>query len=100
MPTPDRAAIVAALHRVVDAVNAQLPKGRRLAKAPETVLVGPGGTLDSLMLMNLVVETEGRMQEDFGLQVGLADVIGLPAEENPFRTLGTLTDHLAALAAA
>ena len=52
------------------------------------------------MLMNLVVETEARMADDFGLEVALADLLGLPLEENPLRTLGALADDLAARAAA
>ena len=100
MPAPDRPAIVDALFRVIDAINGQLPKGKKLEKALDVPLLGPGAALDSLMLMNLVVETEARIAEDFGLEVALADLLGLPLEENPLRTLGALADDLTARAAA
>ncbi len=100
MPAPDRSAIVETLYRVIDAINGQLPKGKKLPKALDVPLLGPGAALDSLMLMNLVVETEARMADDFGLEVALADLLGLPLEENPLRTLGALADDLAARAAA
>jgi acyl carrier protein len=95
MSTLDRSAILAMLYRVIDAINLQRTKARRLEKSPELPLVGPGSTLDSLMLMNLIVETESRLLDDFGLEVSLADLVGLPRDENPFRTLGALADYLA-----
>jgi acyl carrier protein len=95
MPAPDRNAIVASLHRVIDTINEQLPKAKKLGKSPDLVLVGPGSTVDSLTQMNLVVETEGRFADDFGVDLALADAIGLPPAQNPFRTLDTLADDLA-----
>ncbi|MGH8274176.1 MAG: hypothetical protein ACRES9_07990 [Gammaproteobacteria bacterium] len=100
MPTPERSDIIASLYAVIDVLNEQLPKGRKLEKSPELVLVGPGSAVDSLMLINLVVETEGRMSEDFGREVTLVDLVGLPPEHNPFRTLGALADDLVMRAAA
>jgi D-alanine--poly(phosphoribitol) ligase subunit 2 len=95
MSTLDRSAVLTMLYRVIDALNLQRTKTRKLEKSPELLLVGPGSSLDSLMLMNLIVETESRLLDDFGLEVSLADLIGLPQDQNPFRTLGALADYLA-----
>lgn len=94
MPMPEHSDIVASLYAVIDMLNEQLPKGRKLEKSPGLVLVGPDSAVDSLTLINLVVETEGRLFEDFGCEVTLVDLVALPLERNPFRTLGALTDDL------
>ena len=94
MPTPERSDVIASLYAVIDVLNEQLPKDRKLEKSPELALVGPDSAIDSLMLINLVVETEGRIAEKFGCEVMLVDLLGLPPQNNPFRTLGTLADDL------
>lgn len=94
MSAPEHSDIVASLYTVIDVLNEQLPKGSKLEKSPELVLVGPDSAVDSFTLINLVVETEARISEDFGLEVTLVDLVGLPMEHNPFRTLGSLADDL------
>ena len=91
-----RDAIVDLLHRTIDAVNAQLPSARRLAKFPDLRLIGPDSTVESLTLMTFIVEAEERIHDETGVELMLADGIGLPLERNPFRTLDSLVDDIAA----
>ena len=42
----------------IDKINEQLPPDDRIAKEPGSILVGPGSGLDSLTLINLMVEIE------------------------------------------
>ncbi len=53
-------------------INDQLPKAERIAASEDTVLVGPGG-LESLTLINLLVEIEEALHEATGTRVQLLD---------------------------
>lgn len=90
-----RDTVVAILHDAIEATNQQLPAAQRLQPSPALALVGPGSSVDSLTLISLVVETEERLQASFGTEILLGDMIGLPQEENPFRSLDALADALA-----
>ena len=56
------------------------------------------GRLDSLGLVTLIVDLEERLQDDLGLGVALANERALSQRESPFRTVGTLTEYVLALA--
>ncbi|MEN1927870.1 hypothetical protein WCE37_02515 [Luteimonas sp. MJ250] len=90
-----RDAVVAILGQAIDTMNAQLPPARKLEKSPAFALVGTGSTVESLTLMGLVVDIEDRLMDAFGFELPLADMIGLPLEQNPFRSLDALADALA-----
>lgn len=57
-------------------------------------LLGRGAALDSLGLVALVVEVEQRLEERYGVVVTLADERAMSQRHSPFRTVGTLTDHV------
>jgi hypothetical protein len=86
--------VLDALLRAVDAVNAQLPRGRRLPRAEQAALVGERSPLDSLGLVTFIVAAEEKVEEAFGVSLTLVDEAARPAEEGPFRTVSTLADHL------
>jgi acyl carrier protein len=57
------------------------------------------GNLDSLGLVTLVVDLEERLLDDFGVAVALASERALSRKQSPYRTVGTLSDYVVALAA-
>lgn len=79
-----------AIFRAVEEVNRQLPKKRRLEKSTETVLYGE---LDSLGLVNLIVETEQKVEEQFGMAITLTDEKIM----SQIKTIGTLADYVSLL---
>jgi len=96
--------IYALLYQVFDELDAQLPADRRLPRDPEAPLVAPDGPLDSLGLVNLVVATEQRIEEELGRAIDLA---GLGAGEDgeqdaarAFASVGAFAGRVAALVAA
>lgn len=95
----ERERALALIYDTVDTINRQLPPPRRLARSPRTVIVGAGGSLDSLGIVNFVLALEERTADALGREVPLLDPDRLAAEDGPFRTIDTLADHLAALAA-
>jgi hypothetical protein len=90
----DKSKVVELLYAAVDDLNQQLRKDQRLEKALEIRLVGEGGRLDSLGLLNLLVQTEQRIETVFGINVMLADDEAMSKDPSPFSTLGSLAEHV------
>ena len=88
--------ITQSLFNVIDEFNRTLPPEKRLKKAPDTTLFGKNG-LDSVGLVNLIVATEQRIEEDFGIPISLADERAMSQEKSPFRTVDTLVNYIALL---
>jgi len=89
--------ILQAIYNAVDEVNEQLPKGKKLDKASDTVLFGRPGKLDSLSLVSLIVAVEQNIHDEFGIDVTLADDRALSQRNSPFRTIGALSEYIALL---
>jgi len=64
----------------------------------ETVLVGTDAVLDSLGVVQLIVEVEQRVEGAHSISVTLANDKAMSARNSPFRTVGVLTDHVIATA--
>ncbi|HLN60228.1 MAG TPA: hypothetical protein VK464_01660 [Symbiobacteriaceae bacterium] len=69
-----------------------------LVFAPETPLFGHGAPLSSLDLVMFLVEVEGRLADQFGLERSLSDDRAMSQQRSPFRTIATLTDYIVTLA--
>lgn len=64
----------------------------------DTVLVGTDAVLDSLGVVQLIVEVEQRLEQGFGVVVTLANDKAMSQRSSPFRTVGVLADHVIATA--
>lgn len=91
-----REQITRAVYEAVDDLNQQLPRSQRLAKAPETTLLGPGAILDSLGLVNLIAAIQERIEEAFDARLTLADGDFLATAAQQAATLGWFIDHIEA----
>ena len=81
----------------IDEINEQLPQENQLIKAEDTILVGKNGELDSLGLVNLIVATEQRIEEELDISVTLADEKAMSQEVSPFLTVKTLMGYITQL---
>ena len=81
----------------IAAVNEDLPAPRQIEVNDAAPLVGTGGGLDSLRLINLVVHVEDSIERDLGLEVSLTDSPDLFDDSGPLSTTGGFIDHVAAL---
>ena len=88
--------ILRTIFEVVDEVNKMLPEERRLQKSPDTFLAGESGNLDSLGLINFIVELEGGLQKDFGLTMNLIELLEMP--EEPMKSIDRLAKFIKAQA--
>ena len=82
-----------AVFEAMDRVNEVLPPGHELDKLEDTVLVGPGGKLDSLGWVNFSVAVEEALESNLGLQLSLTGT-GNGSGESRFNTVGQLVDHI------
>ncbi len=62
--------------------------------AAETPLVGPDSVLDSMALVSVILDLEQRIEEAGGPHLTILSEDALSQRRSPFRTLGTLTDHV------
>ncbi len=63
----------------------------------DTVLIGQEGILDSLGLVNLIVSTEQKIEEELGMIITLADEQALSQKNSPFRNVGSLVDYISSV---
>ena len=82
---------------MLDEINEQLPVEKRLPKSKETILLGKNGKLDSLGLVNLIVATEQRVEDELGVTITLADEKAMSQEVSPFKSLNTLIHYITQL---
>ena len=93
-PTPIRPeGVLYSIYLAVDEFNSILPPERPLSKSPDTALIGEGGSLESIELVNLVLAVEQRIDEDHGVSISLADDRAMAQTRSPFRPLGTLAEY-------
>jgi len=84
--------IVQIIYDAVDEVNETLAEKERLNKLPDTLLAGEKGNLDSLGLINFIVEVEGRIQKNFGLNLNLVEELESP--EKPMASISQLVEYI------
>ncbi len=90
--------VIRAIFRAVDELNQQLPKKQRLEKSEKTFLYGDSGVLDSLGLVNMIVTTEQKIEEEFGGAITLSDEKALSQKAvSPFETVERLADYISSL---
>ncbi len=82
--------ILAALREVKE----QMGKKGTFEISPQTRLYGRGSDLDSLGLVQLVIEVEERVGARYGVPITLTDEKALSQENSPFRTVESLTDYV------
>jgi acyl carrier protein len=88
------------LNLVYEAIaELQLPKERRIEPSRDSALFGDGGYLDSLLLSNLLVVTEQKLEERFGLRIDLTQDDPFSPLTGHFRTIGSLATYISSLLA-
>jgi len=86
--------IIQAIFNAVDEVNPQLPREQQLQKSIDTIIADRSGKLDSLGLVNLIVATEQKIEEEFGKAITLADEKAFSQKSSPFKTIETLANYI------
>jgi len=82
------------IYNCIDEINVQNEPDKQLSKTDETVIFGKASHLDSLGLVNLIVSLEEAVNDEFNLEIILADERAMSLESSPFRTVSTLADYI------
>lgn len=85
-----------AIYSAIDEVNLLQPNDRQLEKRPETCLIGPDSVLSSLGLVNLVVAAEEKIDDEFGLEVPITDIVS-EEDSSQFATIDALLNYVTRL---
>jgi len=59
----------------------------------DTVLVGKAAVIDSMGLVNLIIDIESILM-DSGFEISLTSEAAMSKSKSPFRTVGTLSDFV------
>ena len=78
----------------IEDLNRQLAPGDRLQPAMETRLMSPGGGLDSLGFVNLIVLIEQKLEEQAGKSISLIDERRIASADDPFADVQSLVKYV------
>ena len=84
---------------IVQAANDLLESIPGATPADEnTILIGEESILESMDLVSLIVDVEGRIEKETGLSLTLTDERAMSRDHSPFQTVSTLADYILELA--
>ncbi len=84
--------IQTAVLKAIERLNEMRDADNCLATAPDTVIAGPAGQLDSMGLINLLLFTEEELSQILGRPVDVMNTIGEQATNSAAFTLRELTE--------
>ncbi|MEX0692942.1 MAG: hypothetical protein WD075_00730 [Rhodospirillales bacterium] len=82
------------VYAAIDSVNQMSDDGQAIKKAPDTPLLGDTTTVDSLVLVNLVVAIEEAIMDETGQIVTLITEDSMTQESSPFDSVQSLADYV------
>lgn len=74
--------------------NESIKEKIQISNGRDTTLFGKDGVLDSLALVNLIVQIEENIAEEFNKPITLTSEKAMSRKLSPFLTVGTLTDYI------
>lgn len=86
--------ILEAIYAALDEVNKMLPTSERIEKSENILLIGHNAELDSLQLMNFIVELEQQIEIFFNCSIILTDENAMNQSPNPFTSISTLVEYI------
>lgn len=75
-------------------INQQLPDEQQISNDLDTVLVGTNSEIDSLSVINLIIEVEERIYNSLGIRIQILDKGIMSEEQDTFKTVSELIDWI------
>jgi hypothetical protein len=85
--------IIESVYQAIDALNKTLPEDERLDKSPETKI---SESLSSLSIVNLVIETELAIEQEYGKRINLANQATVDAGAGVFEDVASFAEFVQA----
>jgi acyl carrier protein len=94
-----RTTVLTLVTQAATEINPTLEEPIELQRGEGAPLYGKEGVLDSLDLVSLILLVEEKAADELGKAITLTSDRALSSFRSPFRTVGSLTDYVCALAA-
>ena len=88
----DKEMVGAAVLKAIEAVNERLPEDERVTPGRDTEILGPSRSVDSLGLVELIIEIEATVRDELGVTLNLANESELLSRSQG--TIGTVIDYI------
>lgn len=95
--TIEKIDILNLIYQTIDEYNEDITNDRKLLKEPNAILYGNSGALDSLGLVNLIVNIEQNIQEKLNISITIADEKALSLNHSPFQSISKLAEYIISL---
>ena len=82
------------VYAAIDEVNEDLPNNAQLVKSKNTKLFGEFAVLDSLQLVNFIVEVESLINDRFDIDITIADEKAFSQKTSPFLSVESLFEYI------
>ena len=89
--------VISLVQESLVALNQEKAENKKIPVANDTVLLGSGTLLDSLDFIVIITDIEERLYASTGQNIQLAVDLETPEDSNPFRDVGTLSEHIASM---
>jgi acyl carrier protein len=89
-----RDAIIKVISSTLKDLNEDLQKEELNNPGAQTYIYGRRGNLDSLALVSLIADLEGKISCEFGNDIILADERAMSQANSPFKTVGNLAEYI------
>jgi acyl carrier protein len=89
----DQESVLNWVYSACDAVNRDLPDEEKIEKSKDTVLHGDESNVDSLSLINLMMEVESAVEKESGKRVSLLNADAF--NSGRFTTIETFSNYVA-----
>ena len=86
--------ILKIIYKAIEDFNEENDEQLQLEKSDNTILMGKNSQIDSLGFVNLISSIEDYIEEETDVVVTLVNEQTITLEPSPFRTVGTLIDHI------
>jgi acyl carrier protein len=92
MNPPDRVSEL--VYAAIRDLAAELQNPELAQPHPDLRLIGSSSPIDSMALVSLIADLEGRISAEFGKYVILADESAMSAYRSPFRSVAALIEYI------
>jgi acyl carrier protein len=85
------------IYEALEDINSTLPKNKQIKNDPSEILFGSEGKLDSLGLVNLIVQLENLIDDKYDKSITIADEKAMSEHRSPFRSIDSLAEYAVTL---
>lgn len=78
----------------IETYNEELEDKVDTSKGEDTILFGAEGVLDSITFVNLIVDIEHAVQDEYGKKILIVSAKAMSQKNSPFKTIGSLAEYI------